>query len=151
MHHQPFRMVPSAGTIQRVLSVLAGEELSISDVPSNKVCVVARKDTWSRSARRKVRVPNPDPPARGTKLESGEDGGKRRPLLLVAHVWVEKCAGESKAQVIVQWRQGRDAQAFESFASHVARKMREAAEAEAEVIFHSGSHRSSIGSSLDAA
>ncbi|KAH9980454.1 hypothetical protein BJV74DRAFT_779496 [Russula compacta] len=150
MHHQPLRMVPSAGTIQRVLSVLAGEALSISDLPSNKVCVVARQDTWSRSARRKVRAPNLDPLARGTKVESGEDGEEQRPLLLVAHVWVEKCAGESKAQVTVQWRQGRDVQAFESFASHVGRKMREAAEAEAEVIFQLDSHMSSIRSSLDA-
>jgi hypothetical protein len=41
---------------------------------------------------------------------------------------------ESKGvQLVVQWKKGHDAQAFEGFASHVGRKMREATEAEVEV------------------
>ena len=52
-------------------------------------------------------------------------------MLLVAHVGIEGPTGESKAELIVEWKQGNDEQAFESFASHVGRKMLEAAEAEA--------------------
>jgi hypothetical protein len=33
--------------------------------------------------------------------------------------------------LVVQWKQGNDEQAFESFASHVGRKVREAADANA--------------------
>jgi len=99
--------------------------VSISDAPNNKVCVVARQDTWSRSARRKARARNPEPSA------GPEEGGNQRPILLVAHVGIEGPTGESKAELVVQWKQGNDEQAFESFASHVGRKMLEAAEAEA--------------------
>jgi hypothetical protein len=61
----------------------------------------------------------------------------QRPVLLVAHVWVEESAGGCDAggsngfQLVVQWKRGHDAQTFEGFASHVGRKMREATEAEA--------------------
>jgi hypothetical protein len=108
-------------------------------MPSKKICIVARQDRWSRFARRKERagatLPNSDPPAGGKGLEQEED---QRPVLLVAHVWVEECKGdadasESKgkgARLVVQWKRGHDAQAFEGFASHVGRKMREATEAE---------------------
>ena len=74
---------------------------------------------------------------------SGEEGGdgdgrKQRPVLLAAHVWVEEFrvaddAGEGREwELVVQWKRGHEVQAFEGFASHVGRKMREATEAEAE-------------------
>ena len=67
----------------------------------------------------------------------GEEEGGQRPVLLVAHVWVEECMGDAReskgVQLVVQWKRGHDAQAFERFASHVGRKMREATEAEVEV------------------
>jgi hypothetical protein len=73
-------------------------------------------------------------------MEGGgeEDGRNQRPVLLIAHLWIEECsmgdASESKGvQLVVQWKRGHDAQAFESFAGHVGRKMREASEAEIEV------------------
>lgn len=62
-------------------------------------------------------------------------GRSQRPVLLIAHVWAEELsggrdAGESKGwQLVVQWKHGHDVQAFEGFASHVGRKMREAIEA----------------------
>jgi hypothetical protein len=127
------------GTIQRILSPLESEAVSISDAPSNKVCVVARQDTWSRSARRKARaaLPNPDPPAGEKGLEGGGDRRSQRPILLVADVWVEERVGEASeskgVQLVVQWKRGHDAQAFEGFASHIGRKMCEATEAEVEV------------------
>ena len=47
----------------------------------------------------------------------------------------DRDVGESKEwQLVVQWKRGHDVQAFEGFASHVGRKMREATEAEAEVV-----------------
>jgi hypothetical protein len=55
-------------------------------------------------------------------------------------VWVEEFAGDRDAgeskgwQLVVQWKRGHDVQAFEGFASHVGRKLREATEAEAEVV-----------------
>ncbi len=144
-------MAPPAGTIQKVLGALASEAVSISDSdePSdNKVCIVARQDTWSRSARRKARraalpVANADLPAgeKGMDGCGGEEGGygrKQRPVLLVAHVWVEEFrvagdAGESREwELVVQWKRRHKVQVFEGFASHVRRKMREATEAEAE-------------------
>ena len=148
-HHQPLRIAPPAGTIQKVLGALASEAVSVSDEPGdNKVCVVARQDTWSRSARRKARraaIPNADLLAgeKGTEGgcgTEGDHGRSQRPVLLVAHVWVEEFAGERDAgeskgwQLVVQWKRGHDVQAFEGFASHVGRKMREATEAEAEVV-----------------
>jgi len=45
----------------------------------------------------------------------GEDEEGAQPVILVARVWVEECMG--------------DAQAIESFATHVGRKMREATKA----------------------
>jgi hypothetical protein len=51
-------------------------------------------------------------------------------VLLVAHVGIEDGTGDSGARLVVQWKQGNDEQAFESFASHVGRKVREVAEAE---------------------
>jgi hypothetical protein len=129
--------------IQKILGALASEAVSVSDEPSdNKVCIVARQDTWSRSARRKARraaLSNIDLPAGEKGLETeGDRERSQQPVLLVAHVWVEEFAGDRDAgesegwQVVVQWKCGHDAQAFEGFASHVGRKMREATEAEAE-------------------
>jgi hypothetical protein len=75
----------------------------------------------------------------GCGAEQGHERSQRS-VLLIAHVWVEEFAGdrdvgESKGwQLVVQWKRGHDAQAFEGFASHVGRKMREATEAEAEVV-----------------
>ncbi len=104
-------MAPPAGTIQKVLGALASEAVSISDSdePSdNKVCIVARQDTWSRSARRKARRAG----EKGMDGCGGEEGGygrKQRPVLLVAHVWVEEFrvagdAGESREwELVVQW------------------------------------------------
>jgi hypothetical protein len=121
---------------------LAGEVVSISDAQSNKVCVVARQDTWSRSARRKARaaLPNPDLPNGEKGAEGGdekEDERNQPHILLVVDVWVEERVGDASesngAHLIVQWKRGHDAQAFEGFASHVGRKMREATEAEVEV------------------
>ena len=85
--------------------------------------------------------PNVDLPAEEKGIERGlgaeEDHGRsRQPVLLIAHVWVEEFpgGGESKRwQLVVQWKRGHDVHAFEGFASHVGRKMREATEVEAEV------------------
>ena len=67
-------------------------------------------------------------------MEGGGDGRSQPQILLVADVWVEECVGDPSenkgAQLVVQWKRGHDAQAFEGFASHVGRKMREATEAE---------------------
>ncbi|KAF8486300.1 S-adenosyl-L-methionine dependent methyltransferase [Russula ochroleuca] len=137
-HLQPLRIAPPAGTIRHILSPLADEAVSISDAPGNKVCVVARQDTWSRSARRKARAALPDVD-REKRMEGGaeeEEGTSQRQVLLVAHVWVEECMGDAReskgVQLVVQWKRGHDAQAFERFASHVGRKMREVTEAEVE-------------------
>ena len=108
--------------------------MSISDAPNNKFCFVAWRDTWSRSARRKARAGDPDPSTSGKCVEGRveEGGNHQRSVLLVADVGIEEGTGESDAQLVVQWKQGNDEQAFESFASHVGRKVREAAEAEAD-------------------
>jgi len=119
--------------MQRVLGTLVSEAVSISNTTSDKVCVVAKQDTWSRSARRKAaRIPDPSGKKNTDDVE--EDDGSQPPPLLVAHVWVESATeGENRAQLVVQWKRGHDVQAFERFASHVGRKMREAAETEAGV------------------
>jgi hypothetical protein len=135
--------------MQKVLGALESEAVSVSDEPSdNKVGVVARQDTWSQSTRRKARravLPNVDLPAGEKGLGGGcvaEEDRRRsqRPVLLIARVWVEEfvgdCdAGESKGwQLVVQWKHGHDMHAFEGFASHVGRKMREATEAETKLV-----------------
>ncbi|KAI0273225.1 hypothetical protein BGY98DRAFT_1090782 [Russula aff. rugulosa BPL654] len=112
-HHQPLRIAPPAGTIQKVLGALASEAVSVSDEPE--------RDGGRRGA-------------------EGDDRRSQRPVLLVVHVWVEEFAGDRDAgeskgwQLVIQWKRGHDVQAFEGFASHVGRKMREATEAEAEVV-----------------
>jgi hypothetical protein len=93
-----------------MLSALADEAVSISDKPRDKVCVVARRDTWSRSARRRARGLDSDPTA-------GETGMKEE-VLLVAHVWMD-----GEVELVVEWKRGHDVQAFEKFASHVGRKI----------------------------
>ncbi|KAF8263124.1 hypothetical protein EI94DRAFT_1773028 [Lactarius quietus] len=86
--------------------------------------VVARRSPKEGPA---VEFSGSRPGAAGTGTGEREEGK----VALVAHVWVEearvgKSGGESGAQLVVQWMRGRDAQVFESFASHVARKIREA-------------------------
>jgi hypothetical protein len=106
--------------------------MSISDVPdtNNKVRFVARQDTWSRGARRKARAREANSSAWGEEIEDGEkeEGGNMQPVILVAHVWIEEATSESDVQLVVQWKQGKDEQVFESFATHVGRKVREATE-----------------------
>ncbi len=145
--------VPPASALQQVLGALAGESdagavavTPVSDAGGadggGTYVVAARRNTWSRAARRKkaqlLRAPDPGPGATaeagtGTSTGSGigtgagEEGG----AALVAHVWVEeenvgKSGGESGVQLVVQWKRGHDVQAFESLASHVGRKIREA-------------------------
>ena len=151
-HHQPLRIAPPAGMIHKVLGALESKAVSVSDESDNKVCIVARQDTWSRSARRKARraaVPNVNLQAGEKGTEGGrgaeEDRGKSQcPILLIAHVWVEEFTddcdvGESKRwRLVVQWKRGHDVQVFDGFASHVGRKMREATEAETEADGGSG-------------
>jgi len=131
-HRQPLPITPPAGTVQRVLDALVSEAVSVSNTTGDKICVVAKQDTWSRSARRKAaRIPSS---GKKSVDDVEEDDGSQRPPVLVVHVWVESSTeGENKAQLVVQWKRGHDAQAFEGFASHVGRKVREAAETEAGV------------------
>ncbi|KAH9966325.1 hypothetical protein BGW80DRAFT_1230306 [Lactifluus volemus] len=110
-YRQPLHNMPSAGSIQRVLSPLESDDLSISNESGGKVCVVARRDTWSRSARRRARA------TRGTGI--GKEA-TLEPVLLVAHVWIEERTG---GELVVEWKRGQDIQAFESFTSHLGRKM----------------------------
>jgi hypothetical protein len=69
-----------------------------------------------------------------------DHGRSQGPVLLTAHVWVEEFVGDHDAgkskgwQLVVQWKRGHDVQAFEGFASHIGRKMREVTEAEAKVV-----------------
>ncbi|KAH9176089.1 S-adenosyl-L-methionine dependent methyltransferase [Lactarius sanguifluus] len=136
---------PPARAVKQVLGVLSGEseagEVTVAPLSetvdgsgAETYVVAARRDTWSRAARRKkaqlLRSPDVGPGAvveagTGTGIGAGEEGA-----VLVAHVWVEGervgRSGESGVQLVVQWKCGHDAQAFESFASHVGRKIREA-------------------------
>lgn len=136
---QPLDHAPPAFAVQQVLGSLSGESESefeseaatvvvAPDAGDGDRCrtyvVVARRDTWSRAARRKKahRLCTPD-------LGPGTSTGAReeRRAALVAHVWVEEeRMGKSGVQLVVQWKLGHDAHLFESFASHVARKTREA-------------------------
>ena len=62
-HHQPLRITPAAGTIQKVLGVLTSAAVSIFDEPSDyEICVVARQGMWSHSSRRAA-LANVDLPA----------------------------------------------------------------------------------------
>jgi len=101
-YRQRLHSAPPVGTLRRMLTALADEAVSISD----KFCVVARRDTWSRSARRRARGLDSD-------ASAGETG-----VLLVADVWME-----GEVELVVEWKRGRDVQAFESFARHVGRKL----------------------------
>ena len=130
---QPLDQAPPASALQQVLGALAGESKSESEATTVVVApdaedgdscgiyvVVARRDTWSRAARRKKAQQLCTGPGAGT----GARGEGR--AALVAHVWVEKeRMGKSGVQLVVQWKRGNDAQLFESFASHVARKTHE--------------------------
>ena len=132
---------PPAHTVQQVLNALAdGSESEsesearavVSDAGDGTYMVVARRDTWSRAARRRkkaqlLRAPDTGPEV-GIGTETG--AGEEMAAALVVHVWVEEeeeeRAGKSGVQLVVQWKRGHDVQVFESFASHVARKTREA-------------------------
>ena len=88
-------------------------------------------------------APNVDLPAGERGIERGlgaeEDHGRSLGrVLLIAHVWVEELAGDrdmgenKRWQLVVQWKRGHDVQAFEGFASHVGRKIREETDAAVE-------------------
>ena len=83
--------MPPIGTLQLVLSRLAGDVVSLSDAPNNKVRVVAWKDTWSRSARRKGRACDADHSAGGKESRVGPEDRNERPLL-AADVGIEEGA-----------------------------------------------------------
>ncbi|KAI0248957.1 hypothetical protein BJV78DRAFT_1347967 [Lactifluus subvellereus] len=114
-YRQQLHSAPPVGTLQRMLSALADDAVSISDKPRDKICVVARRDTWSRSARRRVRGLDSDPAAGRTGTREEET---RQQVLLVADVWME-----GGVELVVEWKRGHDVQAFESFASHIGRKI----------------------------
>ncbi|KAH9009340.1 S-adenosyl-L-methionine dependent methyltransferase, partial [Lactarius hengduanensis] len=90
------------------------------DGSGGETYAVAASGTHGRAARRK----------KAQLLFSGyrASAARGRGAALVAHVWVEeervRKSGESGVQLVVQWKRGHDAQAFESFASHVGRKIR---------------------------
>lgn len=139
---------PPARAVQQVLGALSGESEAgaVAVAPLSEpvdgsggetYVVAARRDTWSRAARRKkaqlLRAPDTGPSAAveaGTGTGIGTGAGEEEGAALVAHVWIEeeraRKSGESGVQLVVQWKRGHDAQAFESFASHVGRKIREA-------------------------
>ena len=110
----------------------------VSEGGGGTYVVVAKRDTWSRAARRKktqqLRVSGIGPHTATEPGIGGTGAGEGGQAALVAHVWVEeeclvvrKSGGESGGQqLVVQWKRGHDAQLFESFASHVAHKIREA-------------------------
>jgi hypothetical protein len=129
--------------VQQVLCALADDGSNsesearavVSDAGGGTYVVVARRDTWSRAARRKkAQLLRAGAAAEaGTETSTGTETetGAGEAVLVVVHVWVEeervgKSGGESGVQLVVQWKRGHDAQAFESFASHVARKTLEA-------------------------
>lgn len=131
---------PPARAVQQVLGTLAGEAEAVAVESASEpgggdgrgtYVVVARRDTWSRAARRKkaqlLRAPDPGPDA---AADAGAGTGTGA-AALVAHVWVEEervgmSGDENGVQLVVQWKRGHDAQVFESFASHVGRKTLEA-------------------------
>ncbi|KAI9453618.1 S-adenosyl-L-methionine dependent methyltransferase [Lactarius psammicola] len=89
---------PTASVVQQAVTVAPVSDFGDGDGGRTYV-VAAKRDTWSRAARRK----------QGSAVAAWKGAGAR--------------AG---VQLVVQWKRGRDAQAFESLASHVGRKTREA-------------------------
>lgn len=88
-----------------MLNALADEAVTISEKPGDKFCVVARRDTWSRSARRRTRGLDSSYPATGE-------------VLLVAHVCMD-----GEVELVVEWKRGQDVQAFDKLACHIGRKI----------------------------
>jgi hypothetical protein len=50
-----------------------------------------------------------------------EEEATLEPVLLVAYVRIEERT--SGGELVVEWKRGQDVQAFESFTSHLGRKM----------------------------
>ncbi|KAH9064375.1 S-adenosyl-L-methionine dependent methyltransferase [Lactarius vividus] len=128
---------PPARAVQQVLGALSGESEAVAplsvtvDGSGGEIyAVAAKRDTWSRAARRKkARLLRSPDAGTGAAAEAGNGtgAGKEGGAALVARVWVEEeREGKNGVQLVVQWKQGHDAQTFESFASHVGRKVHEA-------------------------
>jgi hypothetical protein len=100
----------------------------VSEAGGGAYVVMARRDTWSRAARRKktqqLRALRTGPQHCNGNQESGPEQvreGGRRSLRMCgwrSNAWWERAKGESGVQLVVQWKRGHDVQVFESFASH---------------------------------
>ena len=103
----------------------------VPDAPPPTFLVSAPANTWSRAARRKRPGATPEAPmdveaagAAGAAEAKGEAAGGERAPIMVCRACVAQDDGGAAVSFV--WVRGRDRAAFEGFASHVGRKMRDA-------------------------
>ncbi|ETW77709.1 hypothetical protein HETIRDRAFT_478853 [Heterobasidion irregulare TC 32-1] len=103
----------------------------VPDAPPPTFLVSAPANTWSRAARRKRPSATPEAPmdveaagAAGAAEAKRESAGGERAPFMVCRACVAQ--DDEGAAVSFVWVRGRDRAAFEGFASHVGRKMRDA-------------------------
>ncbi|KAH9889026.1 hypothetical protein C8Q73DRAFT_709419 [Cubamyces lactineus] len=121
--HQPLprtaSMVQATATTHSVLTSVDGLELRAAQTNEQHdtidVVAVAMKNTWSRAARRKKRD------------AMDEDGGNVSDPQLICRLRLEEKPQEGgrhgEMHLVFDWLRGRDRGLFESFASHVERKV----------------------------
>ena len=102
-----------APRLSSVLASIPGVSVTARPAPGVDVVVSSTGNTWSRAARRKKQ-----------EAMQVEDGAPVE-IQLVCRIRCQREAarGESGTVVVIDWVKGTDRALFESFASHVQRKM----------------------------
>jgi len=138
---------PAARALQHVLAALASDESEpeseagvavvapVSEAGGRAYVVVARRDTRSVARRSPEedsavacsgnRAPHCDD-GTGTGAGEGRGGGARCAYVGGRGVCGRKERGRERSAVVMQRKRGHVSQVFESFASHIAHKIREA-------------------------
>lgn len=103
------RMVDRLREILHSIRDIKIEETHEKASTSSAFLIISAEDTWSRKARRR--------PATFSPFRD------QSPLSLVCSVGVRSSSEKSELSLEFQWIVGRDRQMFESFVSHIGRKV----------------------------
>ncbi len=101
-------------TLTQVLAGMEGVTTQVNRIRNGAEALVARagEDTWSRAARRKK-----------LKMNEAPTGASPPCVQLICTMWVNISSSGASPYVEFQWVRGKDRSLYESFTSHVGRKV----------------------------
>jgi len=101
-----------ASTLRNVLAHINGLSIAAATpkYPSTTMLVQVQSNTWSRAARRK-------------RLPATVSAGQESPVLRCSIDCCSMVASGTFCEIVFTWLEGKDRSVFESFTSHVNRKV----------------------------